>query len=270
MNARAVDENGVDDDEIDLSALVAIPWRRRRLIGLGTLAVTLLAVVYSLLVPRVYLSDGFYQLGNPRARQPAKVQREPRDADTSPSENQLAVIPIDRIGIPIPLFKTSATQFSNPNRLLLYAGQDAAFADRDLQEVKRAFRTAADIHKWISPVYAYARDDAREFVASAQVENAALGLNLSYEAASPETAALYVGLLGRYVRDCLIYVTLFTYVMDEQSRAASELGANEIETLDTRFELEAERPEDARHPGDPRQAPGIGPDREPAAGLDPG
>jgi len=212
------------DESLDLSAVLAVPWKRRRLIGFGTLGVTLVAVVYSLLVPRVYVSEGFYQLGNPKTRDDSRTRDDSKR--------------VDLIGIPIPLFKTSATQFSNPNRLQTFASQDPSLTDRDLQDVKKMFRTAADINRWIKPVYAYARDDARDFVQLTKDDNAAIGLNLSYEAGSPQTASLYVDFLGRYVRDCLVYVTLFKYIMDEHSDTSSELSENENETLNTQFELE--------------------------------
>ena len=53
------------DDEIDLSSLFAVLWKRRKLIIFGTLGALLLSIVISLLLPRVYRSEGFFQLGNP-------------------------------------------------------------------------------------------------------------------------------------------------------------------------------------------------------------
>ena len=53
------------DDEIDLSSIVAVLWQRRKLIIFGTLGATLLSIGISFLIPRVYRSEGFYQLGNP-------------------------------------------------------------------------------------------------------------------------------------------------------------------------------------------------------------
>lgn len=233
---RVRDSMDVYDEGFDLSALLAVPWKHRRLIGFGTLVVTLVAVVYSLLAPRVYLSEGFYQLGNPKTREDSKTRDDSKTWDEPKSRDDSKRA--DLIGIPIPLFKTSATQFSNPNRLQTFASQDQSLTEEDRQNIKRVFRTAADVNRWIRPVYAYARDDARDFVQLTKDDNAAIGLNLTYEAASPQAASLYVGLLGRYVRDCLVYVTLFTYIMDESSDASSELSENENQTLNAQFALE--------------------------------
>ena len=52
-------------DEIDLRSIFDILWKRRKLIVFGTLGVTLLSMGISFLLPRVYRSEGFYQLGNP-------------------------------------------------------------------------------------------------------------------------------------------------------------------------------------------------------------
>jgi LPS O-antigen subunit length determinant protein (WzzB/FepE family) len=230
-----------DDERVDLAALVGVPWRRRRLIGVAVIAGTGAALVYSLLVPRVYLSDGFYQLGNPQPKTKVLVDTPDGRSDLvkPDASSELANMTLVGMpGIPIPLFKASATQFSNPNRLQSFAAEDASLTASDRDDVKRAFHTSADINRWIRPVYAYARDDARDFVQSAKEDNTAIGLDLSFEAHSPEVAARFVGLLGRYVRDCIVYVTLFSYVMDEQSSASAQLRDNENEVLKTQFALQ--------------------------------
>jgi hypothetical protein len=53
------------DGEIDLNSIFAVLWKRRKLILFGTLGATLLSIGISLILPRVYRSEGFYQLGNP-------------------------------------------------------------------------------------------------------------------------------------------------------------------------------------------------------------
>ena len=53
------------DDEFDFNTFFAILWQRKKLIIFGTLLATLLSIGISLLIPRVYRSEGFFQLGNP-------------------------------------------------------------------------------------------------------------------------------------------------------------------------------------------------------------
>ena len=51
-------------DEINLSIIFSVLWKRRKLIIFGTLGATLLSLGISLLLPKVYRSEGFFQFGN--------------------------------------------------------------------------------------------------------------------------------------------------------------------------------------------------------------
>jgi LPS O-antigen subunit length determinant protein (WzzB/FepE family) len=126
------------DDEIDLNSIFAILWKRRKLIMLGTLGATLLSIGVSFLLPRVYRSEGFYQLGNP-----TKNISENEKSTTKKTAS---------IGVPVPLYKGSSTQFFNPNRFQLIASQYKSFKKEDLKEIAADFRKAEDISKWIKPV----------------------------------------------------------------------------------------------------------------------
>ena len=133
------------NDEIDFRAIFVVLWKQRKLIISGTLGATSLAAVYSFFIPRVYRSEAYYQL-----TQPKKVI----------STNEMPTLENpESIGIPIPSFKNSSTQFSNPNRIQMYAAQENAFNAKALSAIKATFRTAAEISRWIVPVYAYSKDD---------------------------------------------------------------------------------------------------------------
>ena len=232
------------DDEIDLSSIVAVLWKRRKLIIFGTLGATLLSIGISLLLPRVYRSEGFYQLGNPRAK---IVENENRSEGFYQLGNWTKMIVENEksttrktaaIGVPVPLYKSSSTQLFNPNRFQLVASQDKSFKEEDLKEIAANFRTAEDISKWIKPVYAFSREDAREFTQLPTDEsNSVIGLNLAYEADSPENAATYVSFFGKYIRDCFLYVTLSNYILDGYNGTVSAMNQNENRIISLQFEL---------------------------------
>jgi hypothetical protein len=202
----------VYDNEIDLASIFAILWQRRRLVIFGTLVATLLSIGISLMLPRVYRSEGFYQLGNP--------------------------LSTTTKGVPVPLYKSNSTQLFNPNRFQLIARQDKSFKEGDLKKIAANFRTAEDISKWIKPVYAFAKEDAREFTQLPKDEsNSVIGLNLAYEADSPENASAYVSFLGKYIRDCFLYVTLYNYILDGYNSTVSAMNQNENGIIGLQFEL---------------------------------
>jgi LPS O-antigen subunit length determinant protein (WzzB/FepE family) len=193
-------------NEIDLSAFFAILWRRRKLILIGTAALTLLAAVLSFLLPRVYRSTGYYQLGSANA------------------------------GVSIQLYKSSSSMFTNPNRFQKAARGEAAFNQEEKKKIAEEFREQESIGSWIAPLYAFSREDQRLLAQiSKDEQNAVLGLNLAYEANSPQAAARMVSFFGRFVRDCLMYVTLFNYVSDNAIDSHTSLQKNENALIENRF-----------------------------------
>ncbi len=215
-------------DEIDFGAVFAVLWKRRMLIIFGTLAVTLLAATLSFFLPRTFRSEGFYQLGNPKLT----IIKSKDEAEKQAEEEKKL------IGVPIPFFKNSSPQFFNPNRLQLLASQEQNFTAKDLEAMRIKFASAERISRWIHPVYAYSREDVREFAQVGKDDvNSVIGLSLSYEAASPQAAQEYVRFFGNYIRDCLLYITLYDYIMDKSLTAKSELNQVENDIINTRFAL---------------------------------
>ena len=224
-------------DEIDLGSIFSVLWKRRKMIILGTLGATLLSIGISLVLPKVYRSEGFYQLGNP-TKKIAENEKSIKIKTPSTSPIVNIVKKTSSIGIPVPLYKSSSSQVFNPNRFQLKADQDKSFGEEELFKIRNNFRSSADINKWIKPVYAFAKEDAREFSQLPQDEsNSVLGLNLVYEADSPTNAAAYVNFFGNHIRDCLLYVSLYNYVMDGYSNTFGALNKNENEIIGLQFEL---------------------------------
>jgi LPS O-antigen subunit length determinant protein (WzzB/FepE family) len=224
-------------DEIDLSSIFAVLWKRKKLIIFGTLGATLLSIGISLLLPKVYRSEGFYQLGNPLFRIESFYQLENLPFKIE-DDNKLNADRQKSIGLSIPLYKSSSSQFFDPNRLHVKANQEKSFSEEELKELKDDVKSAADINKWIKPLYAFAKEDAREFSQLPKDEaNTVLGMNLAYEADSPENAAAYVSFFGNYIRDCLLYVSLYNYIMDGYSKSIAAIDKNENGMIRLQFEL---------------------------------
>lgn len=206
-------------DEIDLGAILAGLWKRKILIIFGTLVVTLLAAAASYVIPKTYRSEAFFQLGGGGG-----------DKDKIITD-----------GVPFPLYKKSASQFSSPTRFQEYVSRNTSFTDPEKQEISKKFTEARDIQKWISPLYAFSKDDLRQLAQVGKDQhNSVLGLNLAFEAKTPEQAARMVSFFGEYVRDCLMYVMLFDYISDNAIDARTSLQENENALSSIRFSLEQE------------------------------
>lgn len=218
-------------DQIDMSSLVAVLWKRWKLILFGTLGATILSIVISLFIPRTYLSEGFYQLGD--VKKTITMNKDDTTSIGIPFKENTA-----SVGVAVQLYKSIAMQFSNLNHFQLIASQSKLLNEEIVKRIRVEFQTAADINKWIKPVYAYAKDDAREFVQMPKDNlNSVIGVSLSYETDSPDKALTHVRFFGEYIRDCVLYASLYNYVSDEYNNSISEMKKIENSVIGVRFQL---------------------------------
>ncbi|MCX5882784.1 MAG: Wzz/FepE/Etk N-terminal domain-containing protein [Deltaproteobacteria bacterium] len=195
--------DGENEDEIDLVSLFLVIWKRRKLIVFGTLGVTLLAAIYSFMIPKVYLSTGFYQLG---------------------------------CGMPNSEFKGGSTLFYDPDRLKIFANHEKTFTL--WEKINGSFNTSENIKKCIKPMYTHSKEDTREIgnLPSDQ-KNVVIGVELSYEADLSQKAHDVVSFLGDYMKNCLNYIKVFNYIQDGYNNADSELTKNENAIIANHFQL---------------------------------
>ncbi len=191
-----------NEDEIDLVSLFLIIWKRRKLIVFGTLGITLLAAIYSFMIPKSYLSTGFYQLGG---------------------------------GMPNSGFKSNSTLFYDPDRLKTFASHEKIFTS--WEKINGSLNTSGDIKKLIKPIYAHSKEDTREIGALSSDKNTILGVELNYQAEHPKEAYDVVCFLGDYILNCLKYTGLFNYIDNGYNNADSELAKNDNGIIANQFQL---------------------------------
>jgi hypothetical protein len=217
MSENVMEAKARSHNEIDFTSFIYVLWNRRQLIFIGTICATLLSVIISIFLPENYRSEGFYQLGNPTSKIPSDAPAIDSDKDViirksgHPTEGLVPPIGVPvSFGVPVPLYKRSSPQFFNPNRFQKMATKSRLFNDEEIKKLAIYFKSPESLTRWIKPVYAFSRDDAREFTLITKDEsNAVLGMNLSFECTAPEIASAYVRFMGDYIRDCLIYFTLY-------------------------------------------------------------
>ncbi len=193
--------------EIDLIAIFSIFWKRRMLILFGTLAVTTLAAGFSFMIPVKYRSKGFYVLGN--------------------------------TGVPIQFYRRSSLHFTNLSGFLNYIRSESSFSKDDKLQIAKTLKSRENNKNWIIPFYAFSKEDTRELaLITKEQSNSVLGLNLIFLAQSPELAVKLVSFSGRYIRDCLMYLTLFDYISGNAMTARTSLQKNDNELIESRFGLE--------------------------------
>jgi hypothetical protein len=212
------------NDEIDLAELLRILLEHWRMIVFGTLIVTILVGSVTFVLPRTYHSEGFYQLGNPDL---GKVELGLSIAgltNSGLSSIGPGVIDMylsrlnndqqkdkDMIGMPSALYKKRVPILMNIEYF-----QSALTQRKDSfpETIISILSAEKEISKWIEPL---------------EYSKSILGLELSYEADTPEKARDCVHFLGQHIRDSLIYITLNEYVINNSEAMNFEL--NKIENL---------------------------------------
>ena len=206
--------NDENEDEIDLVSLFLVIWKRRKLIVFGTLGVTLLAAIFSFMIPKSYLSTGYFQLG----------------IAGMPNTGQLGIA-----GMPYSAFKNSSALFYDPDRLKLFADHEKTFIL--WEKINESFKTSENIKKCIKPIYTHSKEDNREIGNLPTEKNVILGVELSYQAEHPQEAHDVVSFLGDFIKNCLNYINVFKYIQDGYDNADLELAKNENNTIANQFQL---------------------------------
>ena len=213
-------------DEIDLVQLVKVLIKRKWVIIGGTIIITLLAVIISLLLPKVYKSEGFFQLGRgvdvdldelKEIQEKIRKDFQENMLDNQTLQNNMLLnetlqdTKLMMMNVSIPDYKKYASQFTNPQKFLQFVKKK-----RDIEEfgdLRQSMRTSEDLGQWIEPVYAYSKKELKELAQNAKdISNFVLGVQLLGEQAAPEKAQAVVNIIGEFIKDSILYGKLRDYI----------------------------------------------------------
>jgi hypothetical protein len=223
------------DSDAEFSFKIYTLSKYKWVIAVTVFSATLVSLCVSILLPRVYLSEGFFQIGYPQLL--SKNEPDPKELDSYLKKINSAVYK-PHIGFPVPNFKTLSTVLFNPNRLIAYTHAEEGLSREIIETVTERFKTGEEIAKSIKPIYAYAKEDTRDFVQTPSGEsNLVLGIKLSFEGQSPQIASQVVQLLGNYVRDCTMQIFLYNYISDEFNAHFTDVRNFENDLIKAQFEV---------------------------------
>jgi len=192
-------------DQIEFSTIVKILYNQKWLIILGTGILVVLAILLTFFLPHIFQSRGFYQL---------------QDVST-------------------PQYKTYSSLFSNAqhfNRFLdHYRKKNEIEANVELKVVSGTEELAS----YFTPVFAYTADDLRQLAQLGKdKDNFVVGVNVTGEGISPDSAHLFASILGEYIADCILYgiVSEFITTGYHNSEIRSKTVENTI--IENEFKLQ--------------------------------
>lgn len=244
----------VSNNEIDLVRVIKVLIKKKWLIILGTLLTTLAAVLISLMLPRVYKSDGFFQLSSGidiDMDELKKIQDEIRE---DLQNNMLSINTLQKnmllneaLGdsnlemknVSIPSFKKYLSKFTNPQQFLKFMGSREKSGDENLKELKASIRSSDDIAQWLEPVYAYSKKDMKDLLQSSRdVKNFVLGVRVAGENQTPQKAQLFVSVIGEFIKDSILYGKIKSYIASQLNKNKTEAKKYENYIINDRFKLE--------------------------------
>ena len=190
--------------EIELYALFQAVWKRRLGIFLTVLAAFVLSLVYSLTLPKVYQSRGFFS----------------RD---------MTIVEYKRL---LGLLEQSKDLFNNGDQ------EDRSINTHGLS-AEAIKISGIDFSKLIAPIYTVTREEAKVGMLGGKKEGMLelMGVRITATGESPQVARNWVLFLGEYIRDRLIYLYLYDYISQKYELSTKTMAALENELIDLNFTI---------------------------------
>jgi len=239
-------------DEIDLVQLVKVLIKRKWVIIGGTILITLLAVIISLLLPKVYRSEGFFQLGrgiDVDLEELRDIQDEIRkDFQEKMVDNQtlqdnlllnetLQDTELTNMNVSIPDYKKYASRINNHQQFLQFVKKK--ITNKELADIRQNIRTSRDFELRIEPEYAYSKKELKDLAQSMRdFKNFVLGVQIIGEQATPENAQAVVKVLGEFIKDSILYGKLRDYIGDQLNKSKTKAKKYDNLIIDDEFKLQ--------------------------------
>ncbi len=204
-----MEEQKNHEDEIDLMEIFRVLWKRKKIIIWGTVIFTLISIIISFLLPKIYKSDGFYLLSG------------------------------KGLSMSVPNYKKYHPLFTNPETFIKYVKQQKQLNSDDIESLVKSIIKSEDLSEKIKPVYAYSKADLKELAEiSKDIKNYVIGINLSYEYSDPHKAKIYVEIVSGFIRDSFMYGRIFDYIAENYNISSNNLKRNENSIIEINFNIE--------------------------------
>ena len=193
-------------------------YRYRYLIGIGILSTIILFLLLSFILPKSYLSEGFFQLSDPTTEQQLLMFSVASEFLKSSKFLVFAQLkdmglldlqmfkdldfkePPSLFTLTIQEFKKYISRFENYQEFFLSAQISGILSSEEFSELKNYIKTSRKLSKRFEGMYALSKDDLRDVGKSLEEErNFISGVALEMEAKTRDTANRFVQVFGRYI-----------------------------------------------------------------------
>lgn len=227
-------------DEIDLTFLLKVVLKRKIPIILGTVLITVISIIISLIVPKVYESNGFlilsqqkpFSLPTETRSLPKELTAARKDSLQSPEESGITLVP---------RYKSYFQNFSKADNFWLFLQNSPEFQKRDDKTIiKKRFKdiNPEDFISIFSPVYAYSKKDMEVLAQiNKDIINYVVGIRIKIESSHPEQAQYLVNNFGGYIRNSMLNQELTNYINTSLKEAKTSFKEYEIDIIENKFNL---------------------------------
>ena len=236
----------VNDYREDLVGILRAIFKRKLLVVSGIVFFILLSLVLSLILPKVYRSEGFFQLSEPSREQSNVLFSTAsgllessrllvfsqlkdlgmlnvlRDLKIEPEE------PENFFTVTLQDFKKYSSGFNDFQGYLRFVKNNKYLDQEQFEYLKNHIKDSSQFSKLSKETYALSRDDLK-YMAKALTEekNYVVGVELEMEANQKKTAQKFLSVFGEFIRFCIFYEKLNEYVTSH---------LNEFKALANRYE----------------------------------
>jgi len=219
-----------NDYRTDMVGILHSLFKRKGLIAGGIISITLLALILSFTLPKVYRSEGFFQFSDPTMETNNPLFS--TAAQMLDSSKLVLLSQLQDLGmlsvlkelnielveeenfhvITLQKFKKYSSAFSNYQEFFAFVKRNKILDASEQADLRNRIRNSGQFAKLTREIYALSRDDLKNVGQTLLKEkNYIVGVQLEMEAAQNEQARRYLSALGQFIRFSIFKEKLSEY-----------------------------------------------------------
>lgn len=223
-------ETRYDENESGLIGLLKILWKRRWLIASGTAGATVLIIIITLLLPKVYLSRAVVSLSALKKNEKTGLVR----------------------GLETPIYRRYSDAFRNVGLFRTFLKMKGYKGQWDFDKAGDFDTQYFNTH--LKPKYAFEDDKPR----IRRRQNSILGVRIRETGPSPGKAREKTGLLGEYILTAVLNIQVGDYMEFIRSKAETEIVQLNTSIIRMQFEIRNLKEKESLITNRVLNIPGIG------------
>lgn len=246
----------INSAQRDFINMFRVFYKRRILIISGVIFFTLLSFIISIILPKTYVSEGFFQLSDPSKEQ--RIALFSIASELLESSKSLVFSQLKEFGmldmlndyklefveqrnlfmLTIQDFKKYSSRFEDCKRLLNFIKRDKNVKKNEFEYLQNNIRNPKQLSKLIEEVYALSKEDIKDVGKTLMNEkNYVVGVKLRMEANQGKTAFKFLNLFGEFVKFSTFHEKLFDYITSNLNEFKMIEGKYENYILRNKFVL---------------------------------